>query len=103
MLRDWFDSDVQKTVDDLFSLLGDGPKMPFAFLCLQTAWDVYVTTPTPYRNTDGPPVTSALEWMFAFTGSPADWVAQTTYNDTRTNQVFTLPVVLTLAANEWVG
>ena len=70
MLRDWFDSDVQKTVEDLCSLPGDGPKMPF--LCLQTAWDVYVTTSTPYRNTDGPSVTSALEWMFVFTGSPTD-------------------------------
>ena len=38
MLRDRFDSDVPKTVDDLCSLPGIGPKM--AFLCLQTAWDV---------------------------------------------------------------
>jgi hypothetical protein len=38
MLRDRFDSDVPKTVDELCSLAGVGPKM--AFLCLQTAWDV---------------------------------------------------------------
>ena len=38
VLRDRFDSDVPKTVEDLCSLPGVGPKM--AFLCLQTAWDV---------------------------------------------------------------
>jgi len=38
MLRDRFDSDVPKTVEDLCSLSGVGPKM--AFLCLQAAWDV---------------------------------------------------------------
>ena len=36
MLRDDFDSDVPKTVDELCSLPGVGPKM--AFLALQTAW-----------------------------------------------------------------
>lgn len=46
MLRDRFDSDVPKTVDELCSLPGVGPKM--AFLCLQAAWDVYATTSTPY-------------------------------------------------------
>jgi hypothetical protein len=35
-LRDDFDSDVPKTVDDLCSLPGVGPKM--AFLALQSAW-----------------------------------------------------------------
>ncbi|KAF9651900.1 DNA glycosylase [Thelephora ganbajun] len=35
-LRDDFDSDVPKTVDELCSLPGVGPKM--AFLALQTAW-----------------------------------------------------------------
>ena len=35
-LRDEFDSDVPKTVDELCSLTGVGPKM--AFLTLQTAW-----------------------------------------------------------------
>ena len=35
-LRDDFDSDVPKTVDELCSLPGVGPKM--AFLTLQTAW-----------------------------------------------------------------
>ena len=37
-LRDEFDSDVPKTVDDLCSLPGVGPKM--AFLCLHAAWDL---------------------------------------------------------------
>ncbi len=45
-LRDRFDSDVPKTVEDLCSLPGVGPKM--AFLCLQAAWDVYATTSTPH-------------------------------------------------------
>ena len=35
-LRDEFDSDVPKTVDELCSLPGVGPKM--AFLCLHVAW-----------------------------------------------------------------
>ena len=39
-LRDDFDSDVPKTVDELCSLPGVGPKM--AFLALQTAWKLYV-------------------------------------------------------------
>lgn len=38
-LRDDFDSDVPKTVDELCSLPGVGPKM--AFLCLQSAWNMY--------------------------------------------------------------
>ncbi|KAF9009596.1 DNA glycosylase [Cyathus striatus] len=37
-LRDHFDSDVPKTVDELCSLPGVGPKM--AFLTLQVAWDL---------------------------------------------------------------
>lgn len=37
-LRDDFDSDVPKTVDELCSLPGVGPKM--AFLALQTAWNL---------------------------------------------------------------
>jgi len=39
-LRDDFDSDVPKTVDDLCSLPGVGPKM--AFLALQIAWNLNV-------------------------------------------------------------
>ena len=39
-LRDEFDGDVPKTVDELCSLPGVGPKM--AFLALQTAWKMYV-------------------------------------------------------------
>jgi endonuclease III len=39
-LRDEFDSDVPKTVDELCSLPGVGPKM--AFLCLHAAWDMFV-------------------------------------------------------------
>jgi len=39
-LRDDFDSDVPKTVDELCSLPGVGPKM--AFLTLQTAWKLNV-------------------------------------------------------------
>ncbi|KAF8638912.1 hypothetical protein AX17_001963 [Amanita inopinata Kibby_2008] len=39
-LRDEFDSDVPKTVDDLCSLPGVGPKM--AFLALQVAWNINV-------------------------------------------------------------
>ena len=39
-LRDDFDSDVPKTVDELVSLPGVGPKM--AFLCLHAAWDMFV-------------------------------------------------------------
>ena len=35
-LRDEFGSDVPKTVDELCSLPGVGPKM--AFLCLHVAW-----------------------------------------------------------------
>ena len=35
-LHDDFNSDVPKTVDELCSLPGVGPKM--AFLCLQDAW-----------------------------------------------------------------
>ena len=37
-LRDDFDSEVPKTVDELCSLPGVGPKM--AFLCLQSAWQM---------------------------------------------------------------
>ena len=40
-LRDDFDSDVPKTVDELCSLPGVGPKM--AFLCLHAAWDMSVS------------------------------------------------------------
>ena len=40
-LKDDFDGDVPKTVDELCSLPGVGPKM--AFLCLQRAWDMYVS------------------------------------------------------------
>ncbi|KAI9445762.1 DNA glycosylase [Lactarius psammicola] len=39
-LRDEFDSDVPRTVDELCSLPGVGPKM--AFLCLHAAWDINV-------------------------------------------------------------
>ena len=39
-LRDDFDSDVPKTVDELVSLNGVGPKM--AFLCLHAAWNMFV-------------------------------------------------------------
>lgn len=39
-LKDDFDGDVPKTVNELCSLPGVGPKM--AFLCLQRAWDMYV-------------------------------------------------------------
>jgi endonuclease-3 len=39
-LKDDFDSDVPKTVDELCSLSGVGPKM--AFLCLHAAWDMSV-------------------------------------------------------------
>ncbi|KAI0042840.1 DNA glycosylase [Auriscalpium vulgare] len=39
-LRDDFDSDVPKTVDELCSLTGVGPKM--AFLALQSAWNINV-------------------------------------------------------------
>ena len=39
-LRDEFDSDLPKTVDELCSLPGVGPKM--AFLALQIAWDLCV-------------------------------------------------------------
>ncbi|KAI9453893.1 DNA glycosylase [Russula earlei] len=39
-LRDDFDSDVPKTVDELCSLPGVGPKM--TFLCLHAAWDINV-------------------------------------------------------------
>ncbi|VDB84517.1 unnamed protein product [Peniophora sp. CBMAI 1063] len=38
MLRDRFDSDVPKDIDDLCSLPGVGPKM--GFLCLQAAWNI---------------------------------------------------------------
>ena len=38
MLRDEFDSDVPKSVDELCSLPGVGPKM--AFLALQVAWNM---------------------------------------------------------------
>jgi hypothetical protein len=67
MLKDRFHSDVPKTVDDLCSLPGVGPKM--AFLCLQSAWDVYGAVPNPsYLNADTLPATSGLEWMFMSTG-----------------------------------
>ncbi|KAI0344980.1 DNA glycosylase [Trametopsis cervina] len=39
-LQDEFDSDVPKTVDELCSLPGVGPKM--AFLCLHVAWNINV-------------------------------------------------------------
>lgn len=39
-LYDDFDSDVPKTVEELCSLPGVGPKM--AFLALQVAWKLYV-------------------------------------------------------------
>lgn len=38
-LHDEFESDVPKTVDELCSLPGVGPKM--AFLALQVAWKLY--------------------------------------------------------------
>lgn len=41
-LYDDFDSDVPKTVDELCSLPGVGPKM--AFLALQTAWNLSVVS-----------------------------------------------------------
>lgn len=41
MLKDDFDSDVPKTVDELCSLPGVGPKM--AFLALHSAWNLSVT------------------------------------------------------------
>lgn len=52
-LRDDFDSDVPKTVDELCSLPGVGPKM--AFLCLQSAWKLLVyLTPVWLVLTDAP-------------------------------------------------
>ena len=49
-LHDEFDSDVPKTADELCSLPGVGPKM--AFLALQVAWKLYVSTrlPGPARH-----------------------------------------------------
>jgi endonuclease-3 len=45
-LRDEFDSDVPRTVDELCSLPGVGPKM--AFLCLHAAWDMCVVPSHPF-------------------------------------------------------
>ena len=48
-MRDEFDSDVPKTVDELCSLPGVGPKM--AFLCLHAAWDMCVISlPAPFPS-----------------------------------------------------
>ena len=44
-LKDEFGSDVPKTVDELCSLPGVGPKM--AFLALQVAWKLYVLPLAP--------------------------------------------------------
>ena len=49
-LHDEFEDDVPKTADELCSLPGVGPKM--AFLALQVAWKLYVSTrlPGPARH-----------------------------------------------------
>jgi Helix-hairpin-helix motif len=73
-LRDEFDSDVPKTVDELCSLPGVGPKM--AFLALQIAWNLCFTTLAPLE------ISSyylfhvgimELAWTFTFTESQTYW------------------------------
>jgi endonuclease III len=46
MLRDSFEGDVPKNVDDLCELPGVGPKV--AFLTLQNAWGMSVSSPHPF-------------------------------------------------------
>jgi endonuclease-3 len=45
MLRDDFDSDVPKTIEELCALPGVGEKM--GFLCLHAAWGMYVARSIP--------------------------------------------------------
>jgi endonuclease III len=74
-LHDDFDSDVPKTVDDLYSLPGVGPKM--AFLALQIAWNLLAEL---LVNTFADQLTSliseilAYAWMFTSTALETDWV-----------------------------
>lgn len=70
-LRDEFNSDVPKTVDELCSLPGVGPKM--AFLALQIAWNLCVVqiSPTPLEKSSyylSHLGIMELAWTFMFTG-----------------------------------
>ncbi|EEB92767.1 hypothetical protein MPER_08677 [Moniliophthora perniciosa FA553] len=74
-LRDEFDSDVPKTVDELCSLPGVGPKM--AFLALQVAWnlnhgigvDVHVHRITNRLGWHKPPTKNSEETRHVFSSS----------------------------------
>ena len=71
-LRDDFDSDVPKTVDELCSLPGVGPKM--AFLTLQVAWNLYLVFYYTFDElSDAPAEISVLAWMCMFTVLQIGW------------------------------
>ncbi|KAF8643550.1 hypothetical protein AX16_008938 [Volvariella volvacea WC 439] len=73
-LRDNFDSDVPKTVDELCSLPGVGPKM--AFLALQVAWDLFECSTSKFWYKFAEPLytgTSASGWMSMYTESRIGW------------------------------
>lgn len=66
-LRDEFDSDVPKTVDELCSLPGVGPKM--AFLCLHAAWDINVGIGVDVHVHR---ITNRLKWHKSLTKNPEE-------------------------------
>lgn len=71
-LRDDFGSDVPKTVDELCSLPGVGPKM--AFLALQVAWNMFVVLFLSWvpALSDFHSEMSGLVWTFMFIVSRTD-------------------------------
>jgi hypothetical protein len=71
-LRDDFESDVPKTVDELCSLPGVGPKM--AFLTLHVAWNLYLLFCYAFGEfADAPVAILALVWTCMFTVLQIGW------------------------------
>ncbi|KAH9961049.1 DNA glycosylase [Russula dissimulans] len=66
-LQNDFDSDVPKTVDELCSLPGVGPKM--AFLCLHAAWDINVGIGVDVHVHR---ITNRLKWHKPLTKNPEE-------------------------------
>ncbi|KAH9961045.1 DNA glycosylase [Russula dissimulans] len=66
-LQNDFDSDVPKTVDELCSLPGVGPKM--AFLCLHAAWDINVGIGADVHVHR---ITNRLKWHKPLTKNPEE-------------------------------
>ncbi|KAF9032974.1 DNA glycosylase [Panaeolus papilionaceus] len=86
MLRDKFDGDIPKTVDELCALPGVGPKM--AFLTLQVAWDMFVIYDGIGVDVHVHRITNLLGWHKPPTKTPEEtrlnlqsWLPKELYRD----------------------